>query len=153
MSLFSKIIISLIAPELKNIDFTDTVGFKDCYTSDPDHPTGNYEFYIMFKYDVYNEFTIDLSKRLSSSFNVKKCYTKRIDGIPYIIYSFFVRPEVKPFYKSVITLTFEQKLKYIQFWSDFDKDADKVKNNSVLILDVDNNMPIADYVPSFYETA
>ena len=47
MSLFEKIIIPFIAPELKKLDFTNSVGFKDCYTYDPDNPTGNNEFYIM----------------------------------------------------------------------------------------------------------
>ena len=51
MSLFEKIIIPFIAPELKKLDFTNSVGFKDCYTYDPDNPTGNNEFYIMFDDD------------------------------------------------------------------------------------------------------
>ena len=30
MSLFEKILVPFLAPELNNLYFTDTVGFKDC---------------------------------------------------------------------------------------------------------------------------
>lgn len=147
MSLFEKIIIPFIAPELKKLDFTNSVGFKDCYTYDPDNPTGSNEFYIMFDSSVYNEYTIDLSRRLASSFSVKKMYNKVIDSKSYVIYSFFVNPEVSKFYNRLVSLSFDQKNRYVDFWGKLDEDKDTVTENSILALDKKHSMPLAEFVP------
>lgn len=147
MSLFEKIIIPFIAPELKKLDFTNSVGFKDCYTYDPDNPTGNNEFYIMFDNSVYNEYTIDLFRRLASSFSVKKAYNKVIDNKSYVVYSFFVNPEVSKFYNNLVSLSFDQKNRYVDFWGKLDEDKETVTENSVLVLDKKHSMPLAEFVP------
>ena len=48
MSLFEKIVVPFLVPELNNLYFTDVVGFKDCYTHDLDNPSTDKEFFIMF---------------------------------------------------------------------------------------------------------
>ena len=55
MSLFEKIVVPFLVPELNNLYFTDVVGFKDCYTNDLDNPSTDKEFFIMFDNRVYNE--------------------------------------------------------------------------------------------------
>lgn len=147
MSLFEKIVVPFLVPELNNLYFTDIVGFKDCYTHDLDNPSTDKEFFIMFDNRVYNEYTVKLARKLNVSVNVKKCYVKIIDSIPYTVYSFFVTPEVKQFYKGLITLTLKQKQKYIDFWGESDKDAETISKNSTLVLDVNHDMPLSDYVP------
>ena len=147
MSLFEKIIIPFIAPELKKLDFTNSVGFKDCYTYVPDNPTRNNEFYIMFDNSVYNEYTIDLFRRLASSYNVKKAYNKVIDNKSYEVYSFFVNPEVSKFYNNLVSLSFDQKNRYVDFWGKLDEDKETVTENSLLALDKKHSMPLAEFVP------
>ena len=147
MSLFEKILVPFLAPELNNLYFTDAVGFKDCYTNDLDNLSTDKEFFMMFDNRVYNEYTVKLARKLNESVNVKKCYVKIIDNIPYTVYSFFVIPEVKQFYKGLITLTLKQKQKYIDFWGEFDKDAETISKNSTLVLNVNHDMPLSDYIP------
>ena len=96
---------------------------------------------------VYNEYTVQLARKLAKSENVKKIYVKIIDNIPHTVYSFFVIPEIKSFYKGVLHLSFKQKTKYINFWSEFDKNANTVTSNTTLVLDIDNTIPAADYIP------
>ena len=52
MSQFEKIIIPLIEPKLKPIDFTDKTGFIGCYTFDPDRPSFDKEFFIVFNNNI-----------------------------------------------------------------------------------------------------
>ena len=73
----------------------------------------------------------------------------RKDHRQYTVYGifFFVTPEVKQFYKGLVTLTLKQKQKYIDFWGESDKDAETISKNSTLVLDVNHDMPLSDYVP------
>ena len=101
MSQFSKIIVPLIEPKFKPIDFTDKTGFIGCYTTDPDKPSSEKEFFVVFNNNIRNEYSEDLSIRLSRSLNIKRTYVKRVDNIPYYEYSFYVKPELKKYYNGI----------------------------------------------------
>ena len=145
MSLFDKLIIPLIEPKLKPIDFTSLTGFIGCYTVDPDKPTGDKQFFIVFDDNVRNEYSKDLSIRMSKSLNIKKIYTKRVNNIPYYIYSFYVNPEAKKYYKNIAEITAKDKMKFIKFWSEFDKMSDVITSDSIFRLNYIEKLPLEDY--------
>jgi hypothetical protein len=76
---------------------------------------------------------------------IKRTYIKYVNNVPYLIYSFWVTPEVKKLYNGVITLNTSQKSKILQFWGPLDTLVDKVLTNSVLTTSVEHIMPLADY--------
>lgn len=149
MSQFSKIIVPLIEPKFKPVDFTDKAGFVGCYTADPDKPSSEKEFFVVFNNNIRNEYSEDLSIRLSRSLNIKRTYVKRVNNIPYYIYSFYVKPELKKYYNGICYLTANQKLKVSNFWTKSDDLVNKLLSNTVLHLSVNNNMPIADYQSTY----
>ena len=149
MSQFEKIIIPLIEPKLKPIDFTDKTGFIGCYTFDPDRPSFDKEFFIVFNNNIRNEYTKDLSVRLSHSLNIKNTYIKRVNNIPYYVYSFYVKPELKKYYNGILDLTASHKIKVANFWSPSDKLVNNLLSNTILHTTVDHNMPLTDYQQSY----
>lgn len=148
MSLFDKIIISLIEPNLKSIDFTSLTGFIGCYTSDPDKPTDDKQFLIAFDNRIRNEYTKDLAIRLSKSMNVKNTYIKIIDTKPYCVYSFYVNPEVKQYYNTTVNMPIKHKMKFIKFWSDLDSFVEQICSTVAIQLNHDEKLPLEDYRPS-----
>lgn len=150
MSQFAKLIIPLIEPKFKLEDFTDNTGFIDCYTSDPDKPSSDKEFFVVFNDKIRNKHTEDLSIRLSHSFNIKKTYVKMVNNTPYYVYSFYVKPELKKLYNGICCLDSKQKTKIINFWNNTDDIINKLLSNTLLHLTVDNNMPLNDYESNFW---
>jgi len=153
MSLFDKIIVSLIDPNLKSIDFTSLTGFIGCYTSDPDKPSDSKQFLIAFDDNIRNDYTKDLSIRLSKSLNVKNTYVKIIKAKPYYIYSFYVNPDIKKYYNTTINMPVQHKMKFIKFWSELDKDVEKICSTVAIQLNNDEKLPLEDYRPSILNIA
>lgn len=145
MSIFEKTIIPLIDENIRTIDLTSAAGFIDCFTIDPDSPSGEKELFLVYDDTKRNDFTKDRAIRFSKSMRIKRTYIKYVNNIPYLIYSFWVTPEVKKLYNGVITLNTSQKSKILQFWGPLDTLVDKVLTNSVLTTSVEHIMPLADY--------
>lgn len=149
MSKFEKIIIPLVDENIRSIDLTDAAGFVDSYTYDPDNPSGEKELFLVYDDSKRNSYTQDRAIRFEKSKHIRRRYIKYVNGVPYYVYCFWIRPEVKKFYNGVITLSTEQKFSILQFWSVFNDIVDFVMSNSVLSLDVAHNMPLEDYRNNF----
>lgn len=153
MSLFDKLIIPIIEPTLKSMDFTSLTGFKGCYTSDPDKPTWKKQFFLAFDDTVHNKYTEDLHRRFSKSLNIDRSYIKIVDNKPLYIVSFFVRPELKKLYEGSVQIKHDHKMKYLKFWSDFDEYAEKLCSTTSFVLSSKEELPLEDYKPSFLHKA
>lgn len=151
MSLFDKILIPLIEPLLKPIDFSAVTGFISCFTEDPDKPNSDKEFFIAFDNNKRNKYVEDLSKRLSTSVNVKRQYIKLVNNKPYCIYSFFVKPELKKYFNGVLSIKTEHKNKIANFWSTLDNDVNTIFQNSIITVNGVEKMPLADYNRSNFD--
>lgn len=145
MSKFEKIIIPLIDKNIRSIDLTDAAGFIDSYTYDPDRPSGEKELFLVFDDTKRNEFTKDRAIRFSKSPNIKRTYVKYVNNKPYFIYSFWVNPDVKKLYDGIVTLTTQQKVAVLQFWTQFDSIVDLIMSNPVISLGVTHEMPLEDF--------
>lgn len=145
MSKFEKIIIPLVDDCFKMIDFTDVAGFIDSYTYDPDKPSGQCELFLVYDDSKRNDYVSDRAIRFESSKYLKRMYIKRVNNKPYLVYSFIIKPELKPFYSyGVINLTTKQKLKFIKFWSELDNMVDFIMSNSCIHTQVEHTMPSED---------
>lgn len=151
MNKFEKTIIPLIDKQIKNIDLTGLAGFIDSYTYDPDKPSGEYELYLVYDSTKRNNYTIDRARRFAKSMNIKREYIKYVDGKPYLVYSFWVRPEVKKLYNGIMSLNTEQLFTVLQFWGPFDKDINSVVSSSNLTVETTHQMPLNDYIPPLLE--
>lgn len=145
MSKFEKIIIPLIDKCILPIDLTKLAGFIGSYTYDPDKPSGDKEFFLMYDDSIRNKYTIDRARRFELSKMVKRKYIKYIDGKPCYIYSFWVKPELKKMYNGMFTLSTSQKISVLQFWSEFDPIVDYIMSNTILSVSVTHDMPLEDY--------
>jgi len=145
MSVFEKIIIPLIDNSIRLIDLTSAAGFIDSFTLDPDRPSGESELFLVYDDSKRNKYTIDRAIRFSKSTKIKRTYIKYVNNVPYLIYSFWVNPEVKKLYNGVLTLNTVQKSRILQFWGPFDSTVDTVLTNSVLTTDIGHTMPLEDY--------
>ena len=145
MTIFEKIIIPLVDECIMSIDLTDAAGFIDSYTEDPDKPSGEKELFLVYDDSKRNNFTEDRARRFAKSPMVKKTYIKYVNGVPYLVYSFWIKPEVKKLYNGILTLSTEQKSKILQFWTILDSIVDTVMTNPVLSLSVGHSMPLEDY--------
>lgn len=145
MSTFEKIIIPLLDINVKPMDFTSLTGFIDSFTLDPDKPSGENEFFLVFDDSVRNEYVEDLRRRLDFSTKIKRSYIKYVNTKPYLVYSFYIPSEVKKFYKSFIMLSASQISQILQFWGVFDKDVNNVVENNGVMLDAEHKMPLEDY--------
>lgn len=149
MSIFEKIIIPLLSNDFKTTDFTDSCGFIDCYTFDPDKPTASNEFFIAYDDKVRNEFSIERARRFDKSPLLKRTYIKYVNGDPYLVYSFWIKPEVGKLYRGVQSITASQKVDVMNFWGPFDEQfSEFLVGNPVISVDWKHDMPIADYIPS-----
>lgn len=145
MSRFEKIIVPLIDDCIRSIDLTDAAGFIDSYTYDPDNPSGEKEFFLVYDDSKRNDFTRDRAIRFEMSRNIKKKYVKYVNGTPYFIYSFWVKPEIQKLYNGVLCLNTKQKCSILQFWSIFDDIVNYVMSKQVISTSVEHDMPLADY--------
>lgn len=153
MSAFEKITIPLIDENIKTIDLTSAAGFIDSFTLDPDKPSGEKELFLVYDDSKRNDFTIDRARRFDKSMRIKRAYIKYVNNKPYLVYSFWVDPEVKKLYSGILTLNTVQKSKILQFWGPLDTTVDKVLTNPVLTTEVSHTMPLADYRESPFEKA
>lgn len=151
MSKFEKTIIPLIDECIKTVDLTAAAGFIDSYTEDPDNPNGDAELFLVYDDTVRNDFVSDRMRRFESSMNIKRTYVKYVDNVPYYIYSFWVKPEVKKLYNGILSLNTVQKARILQFWGPFDSTVDELMMNQVSLFDVEHNMPLEDYRESQFE--
>ena len=146
MSNFEKLLVPLIWDGFKSIDFTKAAGFIDCYTSDPDKPSLMDEFFIVYDDTVRNEWSEDVAIRFDKSPYLKRKYVKYVDGTPYFVYSFWIKPELKKLYTNVQTITASQKVDVLMFWGPFDKRfSEFLVGNSAIGVDWKHEMPLADY--------
>ena len=145
MTDFEKIIIPLVDDNIKSIDLTSVAGFIDSFTSDPDNPSGEKELFLVYNDRIRNNYTIDRARRFENSPYIKRKYVKYVNGIPYYVYSFWIKPDIKKLYNGIVCLSTVQKSKILQFWSLFNSIVDKVMANSVLVTDVGHPMPLSDY--------
>lgn len=150
MSRFEKIIIPFVDNTIKPEDFTKDAGFIDVYTSDPDKPSGDKEIFIVYDDRVRTKQSIDRARRFWYGGCVKRRYIKYVDSVPYMIYSFWVNPTTNGLYKKVIHLTPEQKIQILQFWGASDPIVSDVLSLPMLYVDIEDPMPIADYVPNTF---
>lgn len=147
MSTFEKIIVPIMSDMFKPTDFTESCGFIDCYTSDPDRPTDANEFFIVYDDRIRNEFSIERARRFDKSPLLKHTYIKYVDGKAYLIYSFWVKPNIGKLYRGVQNITAEQKVNVINFWGPFDRQfSEFLVGNSTIGVDWKHDMPIADYI-------
>jgi len=151
MSTFEKTIIPLIDENIKLIDLTSAAGFIDSFTLDPDNPSGEKELFLVYDDSKRNDFTRDRAIRFSKSMRIKRTYIKYVNTKPYLIYSFWVGPDVKKLYSGILTLTTVQKSKILQFWGPLDTTVDKVLTNTVLTTEISHSMPLSDYCGSPFE--
>lgn len=145
MSKFEKIIVSLIDENIKAIDLTSTAGFIDSFTNDPDKPTSEKEFFLVYDDRVRNDYSKDRAIRFSKSTKIKRTYIKYVNSIPYLVYSFWVNKDIQKHYSGVISLSTKEKIKLLQFWSPFDSIVDTVMSNSCLTTKVTHNIPLSDF--------
>lgn len=151
MSKFEKTIIPLISDSIKTIDLTSAAGFIDSFTSDPDKPSGEKELYLMYDAEKRNDFTIDRARRFDKSLCIKRSYIKYVDNKAYLIYSFWIKPDIKKLYNGVLSLNTNQKYRILQFWGPFDSFVDSIMNTLVIATDVKHDMPLSDYSGSMFE--
>lgn len=152
MTLFEKLVAPLIEPSFNNLDFTSSSGFVDCYVSDPDHPSSNREFFVMYDARVRTEWSEDRYNRLAASDNLKRMYIKYIDSIPYQIYSFYVPASVYPLYKDK-SPSIQQKLIVADFWGPFDKITEMLFSQPGWMYYTEHELPLGDYMPSIFDNS
>ena len=151
MSIFEKIIVSLIDNNIKSIDLTDVAGFIDAYEYDPDHPSGPGEFYLVYDAKKQNDFTIDRAIRFEQSKKIKRTYIKYVNAKPLLVYSFWLEPKVRSLFSGVLHLTTLQKAQVLQFWGALSNVTDFVMSNQVIQTNTERQMPLADYRPNRFE--
>lgn len=151
MSKFEKTIIPLIDNCIKGIDLTAVAGFVDSFTADPDKPCGESELFLVYDDTKRNDFVSDRMRRFENSMSVKRTYVKYVNNVPYYVYSFWVKPEVKKLYSGVLSLNTVQKARILQFWGPFDNTVNELMTNQVSLFDVEHNMPLSDYRESPFE--
>ena len=149
MSTFEKLTIPFIEGEINSMDFTSIAGFVDSYTSDPDHPNGENELFLVYDDRVRNDYVTRRAKHLDSSRSLKRKYVKIVKGIPYCVYVFIVKPGI--FKNNLVHLSGEDKILVLQFWN-FPKDLIGILvEDSTILVDVSHQMPLQDYYSDVYE--
>lgn len=145
MSEFEKIVLPLLECGIESSDLTSENGFIDCFTEDIDRPTYENEFFIVFNDDIRTEKSEKIARKLSFYPWLKKTYVKRVDGVPYFVYSFHVKPEIAKLYDKPVYLNAEQKSKIIKFWGFSESVTKSVLQNNILVVNKSHNMPAQDY--------
>lgn len=141
-----------MSDEFKITDFTEECGFIDCYTCDPDKPTSSNEFFIVYNDKIRNKTSIERAIRFDKSPLLKRTYIKYVNGDPFLVYSFWVKPDIGKLYKGIQNITASQRVNVMNFWGTFDKQfSEFLVGNSTIGVDWKHDMPIADYIPSDIE--
>lgn len=145
MSVFEQIIVPFIDETIKPSDLTEEAGFIDSFTYDIDHPTDKYIFFLVYDADLRNNSTIDRARRFDKSKKVRYSYIKFVNGKAWLVYSYWIGPEIKKMYTDNLHLTPEQKFHIAEWWG-----SDKVISRRVLmensfVVDCTRSMPAEDY--------
>jgi len=151
MSKFAKVVMPLIEKNLKLDDFSAESGFIDVYTEDPDRPGDYRSIYFVVNNDVRNALSIDRARRFTKSASLKGVYTKRCNNIPYMVYKFGMTPSIYKMKNGVISPTFDERARILQFWGLTSDIGRLLLSNSTLSVETDYAMPLADEAPLFLE--
>lgn len=136
---------------ITSIDMTAAAGFIDSYTSDPDKPSGENEIFLVYDDRIRNDYVTSRATRFDKSRSLKRKYVKLVDHIPYYVYVFIVKPELKASTDGIVHLTGEEKVSVLQFWN-FPKDLIKMLvDDSTIATEYVHEMPLADFYPDRYE--
>lgn len=150
MSKLEKLIIPLVDSNITPIDLSGACGFIDSYTSDPDNPTGEKLIYLVYDDKIRNDYVTQRAGRFESAKTLKRKYIKLVDNKPYMIYVFWLKPDIKVSEKGIITLTSSQKVSVLQFWGFPDELVKLLIEDSSIAGEYTHEMPLADYYPEFY---
>ena len=150
MSIFEKIIIPLAVDHISRKDLTEKAGFIDSYTYDEDRPQNTGCLLLAFNDEIRSEESIDLSRRYSVSKFLCKTYIKRVNNIPYYVYSFWIPAEFKKFNSGNICLTPEEKIRILQFWGPSEDVVTYVLRDPVVYANPEHKMPLEDYNEPIY---
>ncbi len=151
MSKFAKVVIPLIMNDIKLDDFSEKSGFVDIYTYDPDNPGDYRSIYFVVNDDVRNALSIDRARRFVKSPSFKGSYVKRCNNIPYKVYKLNMTPSVSKMKNGVISPTYDERARILQFWGITSDIGRLLLCNSTLSVETDYAMPLADEAPLFLE--
>lgn len=151
MSKFAKVVMPLIMNDIKLDDFSEKSGFVDVYTYDPDNPGDYRSIYFVVNDDVRNALSIDRARRFVKSPSFKGSYVKRCNNIPYKVYKFNMAPSVNKMKNGVISPTYDERARILQFWGITSDIGRLLLCNSTLSVETDYAMPLADEAPLFLE--
>ena len=151
MSKFAKVVMPLIVNDIKLDDFSEKSGFVDIYTYDPDNPGDYRSIYFVVNDDVRNALSIDRARRFVKSPSFKGSYIKRCNNIPYKVYKLNMAPSVNKMKNGVISPTYDERARILQFWGITSDIGRLLIHNSSLSVETDYAMPLADEATMFLE--
>lgn len=151
MSKFAKVVMPLIMNDIKLDDFSEKSGFVDIYTYDPDNPGDYRSIYFVVNDDVRNALSIDRARRFVKSPSFKGSYIKRCNNIPYKVYKLNMAPSVNKMKNGVISPTYDERARILQFWGITSDIGRLLIHNSSLSVETDYAMPLADEATMFLE--
>lgn len=151
MSKFAKVVMPLIMNDIKLDDFSEKSGFVDIYTYDPDNPGDYRSIYFVVNDDVRNALSIDRARRFIKSPSFKGSYVKRCNNIPYKVYKLNMAPSVNKMKNGVISPTYDERARILQFWGITSDIGRLLIHNSSLSVETDYAMPLADEATMFLE--
>ena len=151
MSKFAKVVIPLIMNDIKLDDFSEKSGFVDIYTYDPDNPGDYRSIYFVVNDEVRNALSIDRARRFVKSPSFKGSYVKRCNNIPYKVYKLNMTPSVSKMKNGVISPTYDERARILQFWGITSDIGRLLIHNSSLSVETDYAMPLADEAAIFLE--
>lgn len=151
MSKFAKVAIPLIMNDIKLDDFSEESGFIDIYTYDPDHPGDYRSIYFVVNDDVRNALSIDRARRFVKSPSFKGSYVKRCNNTPYKVYKLNMTPSVSKMKNGVISPTYDERARILQFWGITSDIGRLLIHNSSISVETDYAMPLADETTMFLE--
>lgn len=151
MSKFAKVVMPLIMNDIKLDDFSEKSGFVDIYTYDPDNPGDYRSIYFVVNDDVRNALSIDRARRFVKSPSFKGSYVKRCNNIPYKVYKLNMTPSANKMKNGVISPTYDERARILQFWGITSDIGRLLIHNSSLSVETDYDMPLADESTMFLE--
>lgn len=153
MTLYEKTLLPLIlGNDIRREDLSEESGFVDTYTEDLDYDDGVYpRFYIMVNDTIRTNKSIEFARKLSKSVNLHSEYCKIIDGVPYRIYDFYVPFTLKKMENGLITPTYEQRTKIIDFWGFMEDISCLLISNYSVMVETDNAIPLEDEMTYAFE--
>ena len=151
MSKFAKVVMPLIMNDIKLDDFSEKSGFVDIYTYDPDNPGDYRSIYFVVNDDVRNALSIDRARRFVKSPSFKGSYVKRCNNIPYKVYKLNMTSSVNKMKNGVISPTYDERARILQFWGITSDIGRLLIHNSSLSVETDYAMPLADEATMFLE--